>query len=88
MDWIKLAQGRDQWRALVNKEMKLRFRLSVGKLLELLSYWQLFKNGSATRASIEIPLIVYSLGRRNISNILRRILQLFGTHQDSNFRFL
>jgi hypothetical protein len=24
MDWIDLAQDRDQWRALVNKVMKLR----------------------------------------------------------------
>jgi hypothetical protein len=24
MDWIDLAQDRDQWRALVNTEMKLR----------------------------------------------------------------
>jgi hypothetical protein len=24
MDWIDLAQERDQWRALVNTEMKLR----------------------------------------------------------------
>jgi hypothetical protein len=24
MDWIDLAQGRDQWRALVNKVMNLR----------------------------------------------------------------
>jgi hypothetical protein len=24
MDWIELAQDRDQWRALVNMEMKLR----------------------------------------------------------------
>jgi hypothetical protein len=24
MDWIDLAQGRDQWRALVNKVKKLR----------------------------------------------------------------
>jgi hypothetical protein len=26
MDWIDLAQGRDQWRALVNTVMNLRIR--------------------------------------------------------------
>jgi hypothetical protein len=33
MDWIDLAQNRDQWRALVNTVMNLRAPLSVGKFL-------------------------------------------------------
>jgi hypothetical protein len=31
MDWIGLAQGRDQWRALVNTVMNLKVRQSAGK---------------------------------------------------------
>jgi hypothetical protein len=33
MDWIDLAQGRDQWRAPVNTVMNLRVALTVGKFL-------------------------------------------------------
>jgi hypothetical protein len=33
VDWIELAQGRDQWRALVNTVMKLRVPKNAGNLL-------------------------------------------------------
>jgi hypothetical protein len=33
MDWIDLAQDRDQWRALVNTEMNLRIPSNAGKFL-------------------------------------------------------
>jgi hypothetical protein len=33
MDWIDLAQDRDQWKALVSMVMNLRVPLNVGKFL-------------------------------------------------------
>jgi hypothetical protein len=33
MDWIDLAQNRDQWRALVNTVMNLRVLQNAGKFL-------------------------------------------------------
>jgi hypothetical protein len=33
IDWIDLAQNRDQWRALVNTAMNLRFLYNAGKFL-------------------------------------------------------
>jgi hypothetical protein len=33
MDWIDLAKDRDQWRALVNTVMNLRFPQNAGNFL-------------------------------------------------------
>jgi hypothetical protein len=34
MDWIDLAQDRDQWKGLLNAVMNLQVPLSLGKILE------------------------------------------------------
>jgi hypothetical protein len=47
MDWIDLAQDRDQWWALVNTIMNLQVPQNAGEVLEWLHKWQLLKKGSA-----------------------------------------
>jgi hypothetical protein len=43
MDWINLAQNRDQWRALGNKVKYLRVTIKCWGILEKLSDWKLLK---------------------------------------------
>jgi hypothetical protein len=46
MDWINLAEDRDQWRALVNTRNELSGSIKCWNILEYLSAWQLLKRGS------------------------------------------
>jgi hypothetical protein len=48
MDWIDLAQDRDQLRALVNTVMNLRVPYNGGMFHEWLHNWQLLKKDSAS----------------------------------------
>jgi hypothetical protein len=43
MDWIDVAQDKDQWRALVNTVMNLRLLEHVRKFLEWPSHWRLLE---------------------------------------------
>jgi hypothetical protein len=47
MDWIDLAQDRDQWRALVNTAMNLRGPIKCWEILEWLYDWRLTRKDSA-----------------------------------------
>jgi hypothetical protein len=47
MDWINLAQDRDQWRALVNTVMKPSGSIKCWEVLEWLLNWRLLKKSSA-----------------------------------------
>jgi hypothetical protein len=47
MDWIDLAQDRDQWRALVNIVMDLGGSTKCWEVLEWMHNWQLRKKCSA-----------------------------------------
>jgi hypothetical protein len=47
VDWIDLAQDREQWRVLVNTVMNLQV-LKILEVPELLHNWQLLSKGSAS----------------------------------------
>jgi hypothetical protein len=50
VDWIELAQDRDQWLPHVNTAMKIRVPQEAGIFLDYLSDNQLLKKASATRS--------------------------------------
>jgi hypothetical protein len=47
MDWIDLAQDRDQWRGSCEHGNKSSGSLKCSEVLEWLHNWQLLKKGSA-----------------------------------------
>jgi hypothetical protein len=47
MDWIDLAQDRNQWRDVVNTAMNLRGSIKCWEILEWLRNWRLVKKDSA-----------------------------------------
>jgi hypothetical protein len=47
MDWIDLAQDRDQWKDLVNTVMNFRFPSSVVKFLRSSTHGGLWRNLSS-----------------------------------------
>jgi hypothetical protein len=51
VDWIRLAQDRDQWRALVNTAMNLWVPYNCWGFSKLLHNWQLLRKGSAPYVS-------------------------------------
>jgi hypothetical protein len=52
MDWIDLAQDRDQCRALVNTVMNLRVPYNAGKFLSSCINWRILKKGSAPYVNV------------------------------------
>jgi hypothetical protein len=51
MDWIDLAQDKDQWRVLVNTVMNLRVPQNAGKFLSSCTTDNFSRRGSALGAS-------------------------------------
>jgi hypothetical protein len=47
VDWIHLAENKDRWQALVNRELNLSDSVKWWKFLEWLSNYWLFKKGPA-----------------------------------------
>jgi hypothetical protein len=51
VDWIRLAQNRENWRALVNSVLNLRFLYNAGKLSSGLTTGGLLSSAKLHRGS-------------------------------------
>jgi hypothetical protein len=47
VDWMYMAQGRDQWRVLCEPGIKPSGSIKCWEVLEVLYNWRLLKKGSA-----------------------------------------
>jgi hypothetical protein len=56
MDWIGLAQGRDQWKALVNAVMNLRGFIKCWMVHEWLHNWRPQAPGVSSRSMDYVPI--------------------------------
>jgi hypothetical protein len=55
MDWIKLAQDRDWWRALMTKVINLRVLQNCWEFPEWLHNWRLLRKGKKVANKTQWP---------------------------------
>jgi hypothetical protein len=68
MDWIDLAQDRDQWMALVNTVMNLRFHKMLGHFLVAARLAASQEGLSSMELLIELTLMPVECYRKRISD--------------------
>jgi hypothetical protein len=65
VEWIRLAQDREKWRALVNAEMNLRVSLNAGKL----------PSGYTTGAQLHIVSYITRVNARVLETAIIQVFQ-------------
>jgi hypothetical protein len=69
MDWIDLAQNRDQWRALVNTVMNLWVPQNVGKFLSFSRRAQLHE--------VSISVLIWAERKQEIVQLHSHLTKIF-----------